>query len=124
MFENKLTKKQIMRLIAILQVIIAAIYYCIERPNANLITTIIYLAIGLLFFGISFSKHLTAGKTIKKADMTKNQKFEQKCELFTLGVSLLCIIIDYSDFSLDLFIIDCSLMELLMSPIPDRTTAK
>lgn len=124
MFEIKLTKKQIMRLITILQVIIAGIYYYIERPNPDPISIIIYLAIGLLSFGMSFSKRLTAGKTIKKANMTKNQKFEQKLELLTLGILLLWIIIGFSDISSELFDIDCSLTILLMSPIPDRTTAK
>ncbi|MDF7669002.1 hypothetical protein [Lactobacillus sp. ESL0703] len=124
MFENKLTKKQIMRLIAILQVIIAGIYYYINRPNADSISIIIYLAISFLFFGMSFSKRLTAGKTIKKADMTKNQKFEQKLELFGLGIALFSIVINFSDWSSELLFMDCCLIDLLMSPMPDRTTAK
>ncbi|WEV70528.1 hypothetical protein OZY43_06185 [Lactobacillus sp. ESL0785] len=124
MFEIKLTKKQIMRLIAVLQVIIAGVYYYIDRPNTDSISIIIYLIIGLLFLGISFSKRLTAGKTIKKADMTKNQKFEQKLELFALGLALFSIVINFSDWSSELFFIDCCLMQLLMSPMADRTTAK
>lgn len=72
MFENKLTKKQIMRLIAILQVIFVGIYYYIKCPNAKSIDIIIYLVLGLLFFGLSFFKRLTSGKTVKKNNMTKN----------------------------------------------------
>ncbi|RMC26310.1 MULTISPECIES: hypothetical protein [unclassified Lactobacillus] len=90
MFENKLTKKQIMRLIAILQVIFAGIYYYIKRPDAKSIDIIIYMLLGLLFFGLSFFKCFTSGKTIKN-NMTKNQKLEQKVGLFVLGISLLCM---------------------------------
>lgn len=113
MFETKLTKKQIMRLIAILQVIFAGIYYYIKCPNAKSVDIIIYLVLGLLFFGLSFFKRLTSGKTVKK-NMTKNQKSEQKVYLFVLGISLLCVLIDYSNIGVELFMIDCSLMLLLM----------
>ncbi|MDF7681989.1 hypothetical protein PT287_00440 [Lactobacillus sp. ESL0679] len=122
MFEINLTKKQIMRLIAILQVVVAGIDYYIDRPNPDLTSTIIYLGIGLLFLGISFSKHLTSGKTVKQADMTKNQKLEQKLELLTLGLTLLLIITNISDIDSELFCIDSSLIYLLILPMPDKST--
>ncbi|WEV36569.1 hypothetical protein [Lactobacillus sp. ESL0677] len=124
MFEINLTKKQIMWLIAILQVAFAGIDYYINRPNADLTSVIAYLAIGLLFLGLSFSKRLTSGETIKKADMTKNQKLEQKFELGFLVFILLMTIIDYSDIGFNLLMIDCSIMDLLMSPLPDKSIAK
>lgn len=104
-----------MRLIAILQVIFAGIYYYIKCPNAKLIDIIIYLVLGLLYFGLSFFKRLTSEKTIKKNNMTKNQKSEQKFYLFVLGISLLCVLIDYSNIGVELFMIDSNLILLLMS---------